>query len=333
MERLDNMYKALGALQQMGIPVSQEQKDMLAKLEEEYLNEELLPSIKNAIEEQVKDCKIPLQLSLTYTKEDGVTLERTEKPSEEKKNAAEKASRSKTSIIRVTFPDGNVVCHRVVKDTLIEVIRYAGLERVYSLRYPTRGTFLLSKEQLTDERARYQVEIADGYFLITNSSSDAKLKQIEYISHQLNLNLRVEMVDIETGETIENVAEQPRQYGERVYDRSRFSFEGRAFKNKIGFVHDLVERVLTDHPSITYKELEQLLPARSASNKFIISEDEWYLLTADAKTRYKTLPSESFVAADGIRFFISNQWNITMFKNTLLPHISKMGYKWAQEEA
>lgn len=333
MERLDNMYKALGALQQMGIPVSQEQKDMLAKLEEEYFNEELLPGIKSAVEEQVKDCQIPFKLSLTYSKEDGLTVERIVEPSKEKKPVTEKVGRSKTSIIKVTFPDGNVVCHRVVKDTLIEVIRYAGLERVYSLRYPTRGTFLLSKERLTDERARYQVEIADGYFLITNSSSEAKYKQIEYISHQLNLNLKVEMVDIETGEIIENEVQPARLYGERVYDRSRFSFDGKSFKNKIGFVHDLVERILADHPSITYKGLEQMLPARSASNKFIISEEEWSQLTDDAKTRYKTLPSESFVSADGVRFFISTQWNITMFKNILLPHVSQMGYKWEQEES
>lgn len=332
MERLDNMYKALGALQQMGIPVSQEQKDMLAKLEEEYFNEELLPGIKNAVEEQVKDCQLSFKLSLSYSKEEGLTLEQVKEPINENGAKTEKTSRSKSAIIKVTFPDGEVLCHRVVKDTLIEVIRYAGLERVYSLRYPTRGTFLLSKEKLTDDRARYQVEIADGYFLITNSSTDAKLKQIEYISHQLNLNLKSELVDIETGETIENDAQPSRIYGERVYDRSRFSFEGLAFKNKIGFVHDLVERILTDRPAITYKELEQLLPERSASNKFIISEDEWNLLTADAKTRYKTLPSESFVAADGVRFFISTQWNITMFKNTLLPQVSQLGYKWEQEE-
>ncbi len=213
MERLDNMYKALDALVQMGIPVIQEQKDMLAKLEEEYFDEELLPGIKSAVEEKVKDCQLPFKFLLTYSKEDGLSIEK------------------------------------------------------------------------VDEKRK----------LPTNDLGR-------------------------------------RAYGERVYDRSQFSFEGQPFTNKIGFVHDFVERILLDHPAITYKQLKQMLPARSAANKFIISEPEWNLLTADAKSRYRTLPSESFLSSDGVRFFISTQWNITIFKETLLPVVRQMGYKWEQEE-
>lgn len=337
MNRLENMYMALEALKNMGIPVSQEQKDMLAKLEQEYLDNELVPAIKAAVEPIVENCRLPFKLEVGYTPDEGLSVKHvTAQPEMTTTSNENRKRRSKDYIAKVTFPDGKVVCHNVVKNTLVDVVRYAGLERVYSLRYPIRGIFLLAKEKLEDEKhMNSQVEIEPGWFLITNSSTDDKITQMRYLSHQLHLGLKVERISTKTGETISDAthghAAERKPTGERSYDHSRFSLENGPFLNKTDFMFHLVETILKDNPHMTYAQLEQMLPYRSAGNKFLVKEDEWKELSEDRQRRYKA--TDGLLSdAQGTRFFISNQWRIDYFENEIYPLLERFGYKWERRE-
>lgn len=94
------------------------------------------------------------------------------------------------TLLKVTFPNGRVICHTKVVKTLIEVIEYAGVENVANLNISITSQPLVSKEKFPQK----QNEINGGWLVTTCSNTPTKKKQIEQISEALDLNLKVEEV-------------------------------------------------------------------------------------------------------------------------------------------
>lgn len=95
--------------------------------------------------------------------------------------------------IKVTFPDGKTIQYAKVLETLIEVIQYAGVEKVRDLDIRINNDNLIT-DNVTPT---YQISLkplGNGLFVHTNSATDTKLEQIQRISDDLKLNLIVELV-------------------------------------------------------------------------------------------------------------------------------------------
>ncbi len=95
------------------------------------------------------------------------------------------------TLLKVTFPDGRVICHTKVVKTLIDIIEYAGVENVANLNISITSQPLVSKEKFPQR----QNEIKGGWLVTTCSNTPTKRKQIEQISEALDLNLKVEEVE------------------------------------------------------------------------------------------------------------------------------------------
>lgn len=202
MQKLEQAYEAVKMLEELGLPIGQEQLEALNRLETDYLNETVIPKLRQNLKSLLTPLHNPFQFEVTFTPGEDLQLRtlRTEggMAGEEEPNAPR---RQKKHIIRVTFPDGTVSCHRTVLNTLADAVRYAGYDNVAELRIPMRGTYLLARELSgNDLTASYQREIAPGYFLMTNSNTNDKAKQIRLISSRLGLHFKVEMVNISTRE-------------------------------------------------------------------------------------------------------------------------------------
>lgn len=202
MQKLEQAYEAVKLLEELGLPIGQEQLAALNRLETDYLNETVIPKLREDLEALLSPLHNPFQFEVAFTPggELQVRTLRAENNmvGEEEPNAPR---RQKKHIIRVTFPDGTVSCHRTVMNTLVDTVRYAGCDKVADLRIPMRGTYLLARElSSNDLTASYQREIAPGYFLMVNSNTIDKAEQIRIISAKLGLHLKVEMVNLNTGE-------------------------------------------------------------------------------------------------------------------------------------
>lgn len=95
--------------------------------------------------------------------------------------------------IKVTFPDGKTIQYAKVLKTLIEVIQYAGVDKVRDLDIRINNDNLIT-DNVTPT---YQISLkplGNGLFVHTNSATDTKLEQIQRISDDLKLNLIVELV-------------------------------------------------------------------------------------------------------------------------------------------
>ena len=104
---------------------------------------------------------------------------------------------SKRDRIRVTFPDGYVICNKVNKDTLVNVVTRAGIEAVFNLRLNAWGngsTPLMSESPLI-AYGKFCVELAPCRYLLTNSSTPSKITTIQRISDLLGLNLKIELLE------------------------------------------------------------------------------------------------------------------------------------------
>ena len=94
------------------------------------------------------------------------------------------------TLLRVTFPDGRVICHHKVADTLVDIIEYVGPEIVNTLNVIKSSAPLVAKT-MPNKGGK---ELEGGWFVCTHSSTQVKKRQIEQISDELQLGLKIEEI-------------------------------------------------------------------------------------------------------------------------------------------
>ena len=170
MEKLQKAYLAIDLLKSIDMPISSEQLSILARIEKEYLREEVIPLFEQEITPLVKDMRNSFELEVTFSMKDGLDVTLVDRPKVQAQlfSNAQPSRRQKKYIIRVVFPDNHVSCNHMVWETLVDVVRFAGPERVQ------------------------QKEVEPGLYVCTYSSTDTKYDQIKTINSRLNLGLKIE---------------------------------------------------------------------------------------------------------------------------------------------
>ena len=198
MENLDKAYKAIAMLKELGRPVSTEQIIAISMMESQYLRDEVIPQVTKEMEPLVEQLQNKFKLELTYSQEDGLDIKVVDKkPVQESlfNTTTNSPKRQRKYIIRVVFPDNRVSCSKMVWETLVEVVRYAGAENVMKLNIIIMGDNLVSTELNPNERYRVgQKEVEPGLYVCTYSSTDTKYEQIKKINRYLGLGLKIEKV-------------------------------------------------------------------------------------------------------------------------------------------
>ena len=198
MERLDKAYEAVEMLKALGLPISTDQIKAIAIMERQYLREEVIPQVTKEMVPLVEQMHNKFRLEVTYSQEKGLDIQVVDKkPIQENlfSTMSESPKRQKKYIIRVVFPDNRVSCSKMVWETLVEVVRYAGAHKVMDLGINIMGDNLVSSELNSNERYRVgQKEVEPGLYVCTYSSTDTKYDQIRRINRDLGLGLRIEKV-------------------------------------------------------------------------------------------------------------------------------------------
>lgn len=99
-------------------------------------------------------------------------------------------SKSAKTALLVRFPAGEVVAEEKAADTLVAVIRRAGMERVEQLGILVNGENIVSRSP----SRKYNEASAPPFFIKTHSSTSQKKRNIEQISDALGLGLTVEII-------------------------------------------------------------------------------------------------------------------------------------------
>ncbi len=198
MDKLDKTYEAVAMLETLGLPVSNEQLIAIAQMEKEYLRDEIIPLIKQELEPMVKKLRNQFNLKVVYSKENGLDIQLSE-PAIQSANlfpgTDERNYRKKKYFIRVVFPNNRVSCHKIVANTFVDVIKYAGVENVERLGIMALGQNIISNTLHEKEQYHpYQREVSPGVYVNTFLDTDKKYEVLKMINRELNLNLTIEKV-------------------------------------------------------------------------------------------------------------------------------------------
>lgn len=110
-----------------------------------------------------------------------------------------KKRRTRTSsspkLLSVIFPDKTEICETKVISTFIKSIEKIGFEKVMNLCLQCRNVDLISKQKQMLPFVDEHVKEYKGYFIVSNSSTEQKMRYLKEISDKLGLNLIIEEVE------------------------------------------------------------------------------------------------------------------------------------------
>lgn len=95
--------------------------------------------------------------------------------------------------IKVTFPDGDAICSPKVADTMVEVIKKIGEEKVRSLDIERCGVPIVSNQKYRKNvYSSGWKKIMPGIYIFTHSNTDGKFSLLNEINDGLDLGLVIE---------------------------------------------------------------------------------------------------------------------------------------------
>lgn len=211
--------------------------------------------------------------------------------------------RSKSIKFTVKFSDGKTIYFRNALNTMIEALKYMGLERASKFSGEDfKGFRLVSRQQRITDDGRIWQKYVDGWWIYRNLSNSRKVRCLKGVSKLLNIPL-----EIIYDEEIPEPKHQPKKG-----KRTMYSLNGPEPYAKNRSVLEAVRLFLKQFPDASFEEVAEMFPAslqgsygvvrsisdiekRSQNNK--TESDRWFLD-----------PSEILTAHDGVRFAVSSEW-------------------------
>ena len=103
-----------------------------------------------------------------------------------------KRDRAMRKLLRVTFPNGKVLCYKSTTDTMIATMQELGDDVIANIKLQSCHLPLLSKE-IYPKYKEWMKPVCNGWYLNTQSNSDTKFLQLNAINEQLSLGLKIEL--------------------------------------------------------------------------------------------------------------------------------------------
>lgn len=199
-------------LRKLNLPIDDRLKQEAAKLEEDLIRTEILPTLTEKIEPALAQVQrelvlvvdyvpeIPLKVSLSRKRnlfdalEDVVEI----KPDPvvehtEKKKGGKKFVTNPRTRLRITMPDGSIIEERTAWESLQKFILHVGVEKVCAVGLIANKIPLVSNT--VDEKYKTaQKPLGNGWLLMTCSDTATKRKQILAIASHYDLNVKVEII-------------------------------------------------------------------------------------------------------------------------------------------
>ena len=94
--------------------------------------------------------------------------------------------------IKVTFPNGKIICYAIVEKTLIETLKEIGSHRFNKIHLEKGHLPLISKVKHM-KYGNWMKPVVDGWYINTQSDTNEKYMQLIAIKKQLNLDIKVEI--------------------------------------------------------------------------------------------------------------------------------------------
>lgn len=223
MATLKELYTTLKSLRDMNLPIDEKLLKAADELEEKIITEEILPSLSENIEPLLKEIQRELVLVVEYRPGEPITvaLSRKVKISEiaDAKqfvinggkvstpvsspvqaapivaHAPTKQVVNHTKGLRITFPDGTVICHSTAIETLVATLQIIGFDKAAKVGIQHGGGYnLVGKVKRIEKPGRTWQHECNGWYIYSNTSNKQKIEDLQRISDYYKLGVKIEEV-------------------------------------------------------------------------------------------------------------------------------------------
>lgn len=212
MSRLSDLYKAMETLRKEGLSLNEDLERQVSELEENIIKKEILPIVTETIAPALKQVQRELVLVVDYVPGSPISVHLSRKrnfaagitdakeilpdPQVEHKELGKskpKGDIAPATRLRITFSDGRVIQESQAAETFRRFVMEVGPERVRSLGMKQCKIPLISNT-LDKKYQRAQKTVGNGWYLMTNSNTLTKKRDIERIARELNIKIKVDII-------------------------------------------------------------------------------------------------------------------------------------------
>lgn len=212
MSTLSELYITMENLRKLNLPIDERLKQEAAKLEEDLIRTEILPTLTEKIEPALAQVQRELVLVVDYVPgaplkvsisrklniadvlPDAVEI----KPDPvvehtEKKKGGKKVVTNPRTRLRITMPDGSIIEERTAWESLHKFVLEVGVDKVRAVGLIANKIPLVSNT--VDKKYQIaQKPLGNGWLLMTCSDTATKRKQILAIASHLGMKISVDII-------------------------------------------------------------------------------------------------------------------------------------------
>lgn len=200
-----------------------------------------------------------------------------------------KRDRAMRKLLRVTFPNGKVLCYKSTTDTMIATMQELGDDVIANIKLQSCHLPLLSKE-IYPRYKEWMKPVCNGWYLNTQSNSDTKFLQLNAINEQLSLGLKIELGEDFIAQDNPNKEKRTRTKGEILVKLP----DGQCFANNsiTNTFLELIREIGID--KIKQKELTWcgkplITTSKMFNGQVRIDNERWIIVPNTTKDKVKLL--------------------------------------------
>ena len=200
-----------------------------------------------------------------------------------------KRDRARRKLLRVTFPNGKVLCYKSTTDTMIATMQELGDDVIANIKLQSCHLPLLSKE-IYPKYKEWMKPVCNGWYLNTQSNSESKFLQLNAINEQLSLGLKIELGEDFVAQDNPNKEKRTRTKGEILVKLP----DGQCFANNsiTNTFLELIREIGID--KIKQKELTWcgkplITTSKMFNGQVRIDNERWIIVPNTTKDKVKLL--------------------------------------------
>ena len=316
MATLSELYITMENLRKLNLPIDERLKQEAAKLEEDLIRQEILPTLTDKIEPALAEVKRELVLVVDYVPGEPLKVSLSRKrniadvltdaveisPKRPHVVTATNITRSAYIDFKVMFADG-FTCEGNGKDTFIQALRHMSLPRVSTFTgrtfvgYPLVG----KRQRVTEDGYKWQEQV-DGWWIYVNMGNDKKVDMIRQVAAFLGIDVTVEVYNQREEESEEKTKGK----------RAMFYLNGGMSMNKRATVLATVKKYVAENPQATFRQIQEAFPDYLQGRYGVVNPVSEILQRMDrgqdAEHRYYMEPKNIMTSSDGVKFAVSHEW-------------------------
>lgn len=172
MENLSTAYEAIELLESLGLPISQEQLQQVKQLEQQYIDDVIVPHIKKECEPLLEDLVRGCHLIINYSKENGLDIRPAKEEDLNTIQTSSKSSPYELDRTKYSFNGGPALSkRRCVLRVIQEYVKdhpnitFDELQRVFPDSYAGGGYYVVGKYDKIKNKYDTMSEFARRYFI------------------------------------------------------------------------------------------------------------------------------------------------------------------------